>query len=113
MQFKVAVPEGQLGRQLGNTMSVNVIERVLARVLPAAQLSAVLPDRWEKGLAIKTLAATRGKGFLAHCVQAKKSRAKSGPKAVSEKAETKRGPPLSFAGEASVALKRALKRARK
>jgi len=62
--FKVAVVESQLGKQLGNTMSVNVLERLFARLLPAAGLAArTLPDRWESGEAVRVLAATRGQGF--------------------------------------------------
>jgi len=47
--FKVAVSEHQLGRQIGNAMSVNVLERLFARLLPAARLSEPdsLVDRWD------------------------------------------------------------------
>ena len=47
--FVVAVSGTQLGNQLGNTMSVNVIERLLGRVLPAVGLvkHGSLIDRWE------------------------------------------------------------------
>ena len=51
-RFKVAVSAAQLGRQLGNAMSVNVLERLLALVLPAAGLTASrapLPDRRRQG----------------------------------------------------------------
>jgi len=62
--FKVAVSERELGKQLGNTMSVNVLERLLARLLPAVGLAArKLPDRWESGEAIRALGATRGQPF--------------------------------------------------
>lgn len=66
-RFTVAVTDSQLGKQLGNTMSVNVFERLLVRVLPAAKLvkRGVLVDRWESGEAIKKLASTRGCGFKA------------------------------------------------
>merc|ERR1711957_857686 len=37
-KVKVAVTEGALGKQLGNTMSVNVVERIFVRLLPAAGL---------------------------------------------------------------------------
>jgi len=65
--FKVAVSECQLGKQLGNTMSVNVLERLLVRVLPAAKLCrrGDVKDRWETGSALKILKRTRGKGFMA------------------------------------------------
>ena len=48
-KFVVAVTDPQLRIQLGNTMSVNVIERLLRRVLPAAGLAkrVTLSDRWE------------------------------------------------------------------
>ena len=48
-KFVVAVTDPQLRIQLGNTMSVNVIERLLMRVLPAAGLAKrdTLIDRWE------------------------------------------------------------------
>merc|ERR1719329_1989484 len=48
--FKVAVTETQWGCQVGNSMSVNVLERILVRLLPAAGLvptSQKLVDRWE------------------------------------------------------------------
>ena len=48
-EFKVVVPKAQLGIQLGHAMSVNVVERILMRVLPAAGLvkRGSLVDRWE------------------------------------------------------------------
>lgn len=65
-KFRKVVSEGQLGKQLGNTMSVNVLERLLARVLPAAGLvpgGAALRDRWQDGSAVRVLARTREGGF--------------------------------------------------
>jgi len=49
--FKKAVSEAQLGKQIGNAMSVNILERLFVRVLPAAGLAAhgSLPDRWQRG----------------------------------------------------------------
>ena len=63
--FKVVVSSAQLGRQLGNTMSVNVVERVLCNVLPAAKLirKDEVEDRWANGNALRELAATRGRSF--------------------------------------------------
>ena len=55
-----AVPETALTKQLGNTMSVNVLERLLISVLPAAGLTRALPDRWAAGKALAELEATRG-----------------------------------------------------
>ena len=47
----------KLGKQLGNTMSVNVIERVLIKALAASQLvpEEDLVDRWENGTAVKEM----------------------------------------------------------
>merc|ERR1712129_690817 len=47
--FKVVVSEAQLGRQIGNAMSCNVLERLFVRLLPAAGLVAArhLTDQWE------------------------------------------------------------------
>jgi len=61
----VAVSDAQLGKQLGNTMSVNVLERLLVRLLPAAGLAAAagLRDRWADGSAVRALARTRNHGF--------------------------------------------------
>lgn len=72
--FKVAVSAGQLGRQLGNTMSVNVLERLLFKVLPAAKLvrKSEVEDRWANGKALKALAATRGRGFMGMGTKARK-----------------------------------------
>eukprot|EP00933_Yihiella_yeosuensis_P031929 TRINITY_DN25523_c0_g1_i1.p1 TRINITY_DN25523_c0_g1~~TRINITY_DN25523_c0_g1_i1.p1 ORF type:complete len:397 (+),score=105.60 TRINITY_DN25523_c0_g1_i1:71-1192(+) len=54
--FKVAVSEQQLGKQVGNAMSVNVLERILVNLLPAAGfVSRKLPDRWQSGVAQKAL----------------------------------------------------------
>jgi len=60
-KFKVVVSALQLGRQLGNTMSVNVLERLFCRALPAAGLArpGSLRDRWADGSAVRSLAATR------------------------------------------------------
>mmetsp|Transcript_79051 Transcript_79051/g.256372 ORF Transcript_79051/g.256372 Transcript_79051/m.256372 type:complete len:399 (+) Transcript_79051:59-1255(+) len=48
--FKVVVSDSQLGRQIGNAMSVNILERLLVRILPAAGLALAgsLKDRWAK-----------------------------------------------------------------
>jgi len=50
-KFKKAVPERQLGIQIGNAMSVNVLERLFVRALPAAGLvdRNMLTDRWARG----------------------------------------------------------------
>jgi DNA (cytosine-5)-methyltransferase 1 len=50
-KFKKAVTERQLGIQIGNAMSVNVLERLFVRALPAAGLVAhnTLIDHWARG----------------------------------------------------------------
>merc|ERR1740123_229859 len=50
-KFKKAVSETQLGIQIGNAMSVNVLERLFVRALPAAGLVAhnMLIDHWARG----------------------------------------------------------------
>jgi len=47
--FKVAVSDPQLGKQIGNAMSCNVLERLFVRLLPAAGLADAkkLQDRWQ------------------------------------------------------------------
>lgn len=66
-KFVVAVTPNQLGCQLGNTMSQNVVERVLVRALPACGLvrHGVLNDRWADGSGLKYLESLRGKKFKA------------------------------------------------
>lgn len=56
--FTCVVTTNQLGRQLGNAMSVNVLERIFLSLLPAAGLtrkSVKLEDRWASGKAIQAL----------------------------------------------------------
>jgi len=48
---RVTVSDQQWNMQLGNSMSTNVLERLLARLLPAAGLTDALPDHWESGAA--------------------------------------------------------------
>jgi len=74
-KFTVAVCDNALGKQLGNTMSVNVLERLFARLLPAAKLvpKGAIKDRWASGQAVRKLASTRGRGFKAMSAKLKKS----------------------------------------
>merc|ERR1711892_1489481 len=73
-KFMVAVSENRLGHQLGNTMSVCVLERLFTRLLPAAKLvRRTIKDRWASGQALKKLMATRGKGFKGMSAKAKKA----------------------------------------
>ena len=58
-RLNVVVSKTQFAKQLGNSMSVNVLERILAAALPAAGLSAPLRDRWASGYAVADLEATR------------------------------------------------------
>jgi len=61
--FRIAVSDRQLGIQIGNAMSVNILERLFVRALPAAGLVAhnTLIDHWEDGKqpARMTLAGAR------------------------------------------------------
>lgn len=84
--FKVAVSENQLGRQLGNTMSVNVLERIFVSLLPAAKLvrRSEVKDRWANGQAVKKLAATRGRGFKYMSAKAKIAARKAAEKVTVE-----------------------------
>lgn len=48
--FKLAVSENQWGSQIGNSMSVNILERIFVRLLPSVGLvpeGKRLTDRWE------------------------------------------------------------------
>mmetsp|Transcript_58006 Transcript_58006/g.175350 ORF Transcript_58006/g.175350 Transcript_58006/m.175350 type:complete len:122 (-) Transcript_58006:719-1084(-) len=49
--FRQVVSDAQLGKQIGNAMSKNVLERLFARLLPAAGLVAhgAVSDRWRTG----------------------------------------------------------------
>jgi len=49
--FKKVVSDAQLGKQIGNAMSKNVLERLFTRLLPAAGLVArgAISDRWRTG----------------------------------------------------------------
>ena len=58
-RMKVVVSENQFAKQLGNSMTVNVLERIRARALPAAGLTAPLRDRWASEDAVAALEATR------------------------------------------------------
>jgi DNA (cytosine-5)-methyltransferase 1 len=80
-EFKVAISEAQLGKQLGNTMSVNVLERIFVRLLPAAKLVRVndVKDRWQSGEALKKLSATRGRGFKKMAARALQARSVTPP----------------------------------
>lgn len=62
--FKLDVSEPELQKQVGNAMSLCVVERILNRLIPAAGLSnQALPDRWENGTAIQGLEDSRDKTF--------------------------------------------------
>jgi len=62
--FKVVVSERALGRQVGNAMSCNVLERLFVSLLPAARLARAgsLVDRWAaKARSLEKAAAVAGK----------------------------------------------------
>jgi len=62
--FKVAVSDAQLGKQIGNAMSVNVLERLFVRLLPAAGLvpASSLQDRWAVQPGMRAAGGTKRKG---------------------------------------------------
>ena len=63
-KFVVAVPDRAIGQQLGNAMSVNVVERVLLRALIAADLlSEATVDGWKNGARLQRLQDIRGHRF--------------------------------------------------
>eukprot|EP00973_Karenia_brevis_P058452 8141337-Karenia_brevis.AAC.1 len=53
MQFVKATTDTALGEQVGNSMSLNVVERVMKRLLEASQLATNLDDRWLTGEALE------------------------------------------------------------
>ena len=58
--FKKDVSEPELQRQVGNAMSLCVIERLLNKLITAAGfVNQQRPDRWENGEAIKELEESR------------------------------------------------------
>lgn len=64
--FIQAVSNAQLGKQIGNAMSVNVLERLLVQLLPAAGLcpASKLTDRWANGTALRQLRWQAGRGGI-------------------------------------------------
>ena len=67
-EFNMVTSEAQLGRQIGNAMSVNVIERILVSLLPAAGLTSPgrLADRWKDGSAIRAMNLDKDRSFKNH-----------------------------------------------
>ena len=62
--FKMEVSEPELQRQIGNAMSLCVIERLLNRLIPAAGLAnKAKVDRWESGDAVRGLEESRDGTF--------------------------------------------------
>ena len=56
--LQMAVSQPNFLAQLGNSMAVNVLERLLCRVLPSVRLTGPLTDRWADGSAYAALSAT-------------------------------------------------------
>jgi len=78
-KFKVAVSQCQLGKQIGNAMSANVLERLFVQALPAAGLVArnTLIDRWACGKTPADLmAASSRKRGTAQCSKGPRKRAR-------------------------------------
>jgi len=66
-QFKIAVSETCLGQQVGNAMSINVLERIMQSAMKAAKLTSggiSDRDRWKDGSAHKHLEKIRDQPFL-------------------------------------------------
>ena len=62
--FRMDVSEPELQRQIGNAMSLCVIERLLNRLIPAAGLAnEAKEDRWESGEAVRRLEESRDGTF--------------------------------------------------
>jgi len=59
--LQVNVGKTSFGKQLGNAMSLNVLQRLLCSILPAAGLvpHGMLVDPWESGVAQQEIAETR------------------------------------------------------
>merc|ERR1711862_791410 len=82
-KFRQVVTDRQLGAQLGNAMSVNVLERLLVRILPCAGLvpARKLHDRWEA----KAAKATKAKNGPKQLERAAALEAKAKASAASRK----------------------------
>ena len=62
--FTLAVSEPELGKQIGNAMSLCVLERILNELLPAAGFTnPIKPDRWLSGEAVRALEESRDRTF--------------------------------------------------
>ena len=57
-----AVNEMRLRSHVGNAISVNIMERIVSRLLPAAGLTTGIEDPWQNGKAIAKLREARGSG---------------------------------------------------
>ena len=63
-KFNLEVTERQPAEQLGNAMSLNVLERIMFGLIPAAGLGVTEgEDRWESGKAIAELEMSRNGDF--------------------------------------------------
>ena len=62
---KHGVSELQLKQMLGDTISLNVLERILTRLLPAMGLTGALPDRWADGTRFSELLAGKAADAVA------------------------------------------------
>jgi len=85
--FKVVVSDFQLGRQIGNAMSVNILERLLVRILPAAGLAPAgsLKDRWAQP-ASSVFSASSSSSLADLATSGSKRKAAGDPKEVTQKA---------------------------
>ena len=56
-RLKLAVTDNRFAAQLGNSMALNVLEKLLCRALPSVGLTGSLLDRWKDGSCYTELAA--------------------------------------------------------
>eukprot|EP00445_Apocalathium_hangoei_P069137 CAMPEP_0204138222 /NCGR_PEP_ID=MMETSP0361-20130328/17855_1 /ASSEMBLY_ACC=CAM_ASM_000343 /TAXON_ID=268821 /ORGANISM="Scrippsiella Hangoei, Strain SHTV-5" /LENGTH=206 /DNA_ID=CAMNT_0051092003 /DNA_START=39 /DNA_END=656 /DNA_ORIENTATION=- len=86
--FKVVVSDFQLGRQIGNAMSVNILERLLVRILPAAGLALAgsLKDRWaHPASSASSASSSSSSSLVASATSGSKRKAAGDPKEVTQK----------------------------
>ena len=60
-RLNLAVSKSQFEAQLGNSMPLNVLTRLLCQIVPAVGLAGPLPDRWADGCAQTELTASAQK----------------------------------------------------
>ena len=73
-EFTLDVTLPQVAKQVGNAMSLNVIERIIYNILPAAGFGKNNnEDRWTSSRAMEEIKASRNRGFRKEHTSAKES----------------------------------------